>query len=165
MDNIYVLGANKAGFSISTNDGAHIKNIHLNSGRTGSIHSRSVMHRTRAPFFISISNRARVIGADVAPFSFDEHETTRSELLATNVNIGKVENITIHGIDISEVYGGSSFRGDRWKAYDGSQNKAAAIIAGYKLPDDADVEGGLTFRLPNGQHTGYIENIRFSDVN
>ncbi|MCE5178386.1 MAG: endopygalactorunase [Porphyromonadaceae bacterium] len=165
VDNIYVLGANKAGFSISTNDGAHIKNIHLNSGRTGSIHSRSVMHRTRAPFFISISNRARVIGADVAPFSFDEHETTRSELLATNVNIGKVENITIHGIDISEVYGGSSFRGDRWKAYDGSQNKAAAIIAGYKLPDDADVEGGLTFRLPNGQHTGYIENIRFSDVN
>ncbi len=63
------------------------------------------------------------------------------------------------------MYGGSSFRGDRWKAYDGSQNKAAAIIAGYKLPDDADVEGGLTFRLPNGQHTGYIENIRFSDVN
>ncbi|HKC37883.1 MAG TPA: hypothetical protein VKB95_17525, partial [Chitinophagaceae bacterium] len=30
VDNIYVLGANKAGFSISTNDGAHIKDIHLN---------------------------------------------------------------------------------------------------------------------------------------
>jgi len=164
VDNIYVLGSNKAGFSISTNDGAHIKNIHLNSGRTGSIHSRSVMHRTRAPFFFSISNRARVIGADVEKFSFNENGTTRSELLATNVNIGSIENITIHGIDISEVYGGSSFRGDRWKPYDGSQNKASAIIAGYKLPDDADVEGGLTFRLPNGQHTGYIENIRFSDV-
>lgn len=165
VDNIYVLGSNKAGFSISTNDGAHIKNVHLNSGHTGGIHSRSVMHRTRAPFFISISNRARVIGADVAPFSFDEHGTTRSELLATNVNIGKVENITIHGIDISEVYGGSSFRGDRWKTFDGTQNKATAIIAGYKLPDDADVEGGLAFRLPDGQHTGYIENISFSDVN
>lgn len=165
VDNIYVLGSNKAGFSISTNDGAHIKNIHLNSGRTGSIHSRSVMQRTRAPFFISISNRARIIGANVEKFSFNEHGTTRSELLATNVNIGRVENVTIHGVDISEVYGGSSFRGDRWKAYDGSQNKATAIIAGYKLPDDADVEGGLTFRLPNGQHTGYIENIRFSDVN
>ena len=165
VDNIYVLGSNKAGFSISTNDGAHIKNIHLNSGRTGSIHSRSVMHRTRAPFFISISNRARVIGADVEKFSFNEQGTTRSELLATNVNIGKVENVIIHGVDISEVYSGSSFRGDRWKPYDGSQNKASAIIAGYKLPDDADVEGGLTFRLPNGKHTGYIENIRFSDVN
>lgn len=165
VDNIYVLGSNKAGFSISTNDGAHIKNIHLNSGRTGTIHSRSVMQRTRTPFFISISNRARVIGANVEKFSFNEHGTKRSELLATNVNIGKVENVTIHGVDISEVYGGSSFRGGRWKAYDGSQNKATAIIAGYKLPDDADVEGGLTFRLPNGQHTGYIENIRFSDVN
>jgi len=165
VDNIYVLGSNKAGFSISTNDGAHIKNIHLNSGRTGSIHSRSVMQRTRAPFFISVSNRARIIGADVKRFTFNEHGTTRSELLATNVNIGNVENVSIHGVDISEVYGGSSFRGDRWKAYDGSQNKATAIIAGYKLPDDADVEGGLAFRLPNGKHTGYIENIRFSDVN
>jgi len=165
VDNIYVLGSNKAGFSISTNDGAHIKNIHLNSGHTGSIHSRSVMHRTRAPFFISISNRARVIGADVKRFSFNEHGTMRNELLATNVNIGKVDNVTISGVDISEVYGGSSFHGERWKAYDGSQNKATAIIAGYKLPDNADVEGGLTFRLPDGQHTGYIENIRFSDVN
>lgn len=165
VDNIYVLGSNKAGFSISTNDGAHIKNIHLNSGRTGSIHSRSVMYRTRAPFFISISNRARIIGADVERFSFDEHGTTRSELLATNVNIGKVENVTINGIDISEVYAGSSFRGDRWKAYDGSQNKATPIIAGYKLPDEVDVEGKLNFKLPNGQHTGYIENIIFSDIN
>lgn len=165
VDNIYVLGSNKAGFSISTNDGAHIKNIHLNSGRTGTIHSRSVMQRTRAPFFISISNRARVIGADVERYTFNEHGTTRNELLATNVNIGKVENVSISGVDISEVYGGSSFRGDRWKAYDGSQNKATAIIAGYKLPDHADVEGGLNFKLPNGQHTGYIENIRFQDVN
>ena len=37
VDNIYVLGANKAGFSISTNDGAHIKDIHLNCGHTGTI--------------------------------------------------------------------------------------------------------------------------------
>ncbi len=165
VDNIYVLGSNKAGFSISTNDGGHIKNIHLNSGRTGTLHSRSVMKRTRAPFFISISNRARVIGADVAKFSFNENGATRSELLVTNVSIGKVENVTINKVDISEVYGGSSFRGDRWKAYDGSQNKATAIIAGYKLPDEADVEGGLNFKLPNGQHNGYIENISFSDVN
>ena len=165
VDNIYVLGSNKAGFSISTNDGAHIKNIHLNSGFTGSLHSRSIMHRTRAPFFISISNRARVIGADVSRFSFNENGTMRNELLATNINIGKVENISINGIDISEVYGGSSFRGDRWKEYDGSQNKATPIIAGYKLPDNSDVEGGLNFELPNGQYTGYIEDISFNDVN
>lgn len=165
VDNIYVLGANKAGFSISTNDGGHIKNVYLNSGKTGPIHSRSVMHRTRAPFFISISNRGRVLGADVAPFTFKENGTVRKELLVTNSNIGQVENIIINGVDIDEVYGGSSFRGDRWKAYDGSQAEATPIIAGFKLPDTQDVEGGLTFRLPDGQHTGYIRNVQFHDVN
>lgn len=50
VDNIYVLATNKAGFSISTNDGGCVRNIYLNSGRTGRIHSRSVMRRTRTPF-------------------------------------------------------------------------------------------------------------------
>lgn len=165
VDNIYVLGANKAGFSISTNDGGHVKNVYLNSGKTGPIHSRSVMRRTRAPFFISISNRGRVLGADVAPFTFKENGAVRKELLVTNCNIGRVENIVIKGVDIDEVYGGSSFRGNRWKAHDGTQNKATPIIAGFKLPDTENVEGGLTFRLPDGRHTGYIENIQFHDVN
>lgn len=165
VDNIYVLGANKAGFSISTNDGGHIRNVYLNSGKTGPIHSRSVMHRTRAPFFISISNRGRVLGADVASFTFKENGAVRKELLVTNSNIGQVENIIINGVDIDEVYGGSSFRGDRWKAYDGSQAEATPIIAGFKLPDTQEVEGGLTFRLPDGQHTGYIKNVQFHDVN
>ncbi len=165
VDNIYVLGGNKAGFSISTNDGGHIKNVHLNCGHTGCIHSRSVIQRTRAPFFISISNRGRVLGASVAPFTFTENGNIRKELLVTNVNIGKVENIIINGVDISEVYGGSSFKKERWKSYDGSQNKATPIIAGFKLPDPEHVEGGLNFRLPNGIHTGYIKNVQFIDVN
>lgn len=165
VDNIYVLGANKAGFSISTNDGGHVANVYLNSGKTGSIHSRSVMKRTRAPFFISISNRGRVLGADVRKYSFMENGLERNELLVTNSNIGHVENINICGIDISEVYGGSSFRNERWKAFDGSQNEAAAIIAGFKLPDSAMVKGGLDFRLPDGRHTGYVKNIIFSDIN
>ncbi|MDR2147409.1 MAG: endopygalactorunase [Tannerella sp.] len=165
VDNIYVLGANKAGFSISTNDGATVKNVHLNSGHTGKIHSRSMMFRTRAPFFISISNRGRVIGADVQRFRFQENEAVRDELLCTNSNIGKVENISIQDIDVYEVYAGSSFRGNRWKAYDGSQSKATPIIAGYKLPDPSEVEGGLGFTLPDGRHTGYITDIRFEGVN
>jgi polygalacturonase len=164
VDNIFVLGANKAGFSISTNDGAHVKNIHLNCGHTGSIHSRSKMYRTTAPFFISISNRGRVLGADVEKYTFTEDGRQRSELLVKNVNIGVVENIILNGIDIYEVYGGSSYSGNRWKAYDGSQKKATPIIAGYKLPDPAVVEGGLNFKLPNGNHTGYIKNIVFNDV-
>lgn len=166
VDNIYVLGANKAGFSISTNDGAHVKNVYLNSGKTGSLHSRSVMKRTRAPFFISISNRGRVLGADVEMFTFTENGNERKELLVTNSNIGKVENIHINGVDISEVYGGSSFRGDRWKPYDGSQNEAAAIIAGFKLPDAENITSGRKdFRMPDDRHTGYITNISFNDVN
>lgn len=165
IDNIYVLGANKAGFSISTNDGGHIKNVYLNSGKTGIIHSRSKMLRTHAPFFISISNRARVLGADVKMFTFNENGKTRKELLCTNVNIGSIENIIINGVDISEVYGGSSFRSERWKPYDGSQRESTPIISGYKLPDSESVEGGLNFRLPNGLHTGYITNVQFTDVN
>lgn len=167
VDNIYVLGANKAGFSISTNDGGHVKDIHLNCGHTGSIHSRSEMYRTRAPFFISISNRARVLGATVGRYKFDENGTQHDELLANNVDIGQVENIILNGIDVYEVYGGSSYRDreNRWPAYDGSQNKATPIVAGYKLPDSDVVEGGLDFRLPNGEHTGYIKNIILDDVN
>lgn len=167
VDNIYVLGANKAGFSISTNDGAHIKNIHLNCGHTGSLHSRSKMFRTTTPFFISISNRARILGAEVGRYAFIDNGEKHNELLVKNVNIGVVENIIINGVDIAEVYGGSSYGNAtvRWKAYDGKQRKASPIIAGYKLPDTETVEGGLDFRLPNGNHTGYIKNVSFNDVN
>lgn len=164
VDNIYVLGANKAGFSISTNDGGHISDIHLNCGHTGKLHSRSKMFRTFTPFFISISNRGRVIGAAVGKYSFDENGTKRNELLVKNINIGKVENITINNIDVYEVYAGSSYSGNRWKPYDGSQRRASPIIAGYALPASTAVEGGLDFKLPDGRHTGYITNIVFIDV-
>jgi len=166
VDNIYVLGANKAGFSISTNDGGHIKDIHLNCGHTGTLHSRSKMLRTYAPFFISISNRGRILGASVARYKFYDDTVKHDELLVTNVNIGVVENIVINGIDITEVFSGSSY-GDktkRWDAYNDSQRRATPIIAGYKLPDREVVQGGLNFRLPNGKHTGYIKNISFNDV-
>jgi polygalacturonase len=167
VDNIYVLGANKAGFSISTNDGGHVKDIHLNCGHTGKLHSRSKMFRTTTPFFISISNRGRVLGANASRFKFDENGVKHDELLVTNVNIGEVENIIINGVDIAEVYSGSSYgdAANRWKRYDGKQKKATPIVAGYALPDSAVVEGGLNFRLPNGKHTGYIKNIVFNDVN
>lgn len=166
VDNIYVLGANKAGFSISTNDGGHVSDIHLNCGHTGVIHSRSKMLRTRTPFFISISNRGRILGAIVSQYRFHENEKIRDEILVKNVNIGSIENIQINGIDIEELYAGSSYGHpeERWKAYDGSQPKATPIIAGYKLPNTEDVEGGLNFRLPNGKHIGYIQHIRLNDV-
>ncbi|HEY8893640.1 MAG TPA: endopygalactorunase [Niastella sp.] len=159
VDNIYVLGSNKAGFSISTNDGGHVKNIHLNCAHTGALHSRSKMYRTFTPFFISISNRGRVLGAAVNKYAFTDNGEKHNELLVKNINIGEVENIIINGIDIYEVYAGSSFRGKRWTAYDGTQRRATPIVAGYSLPGE-----GLDFTLPNGKHTGYIKNIVFNDV-
>jgi polygalacturonase len=164
VDNIYVLGANKAGFSISTNDGAHVKDIYLNSGRTGPIRERSKIYRATTPFFISISNRGRVIGAEAGRYVFTENGKKHDELLVKNVDIGEVENINLKGLDVYEVYNGSSYSGKRWKPYDGTQRKATPIIAGYKLPDAADVTGGLDFKLPNGKHTGYIKNVVFDDV-
>ncbi len=164
VDNIFVTGANKAGFSISTNDGGHVRDIHLNSGLTGPLHSRSKMLRTRSPFFISISNRARVLGATVRRYQFESHGRNHDELLATNIDIGVVENVFINHIDVTEMYAGSSFRGGRWRDYNGTQNKAAPIVAGYRLPDPDTVVGGLDFRLPNGEHTGRITNIAFRDV-
>lgn len=164
VDNIYVLGANKAGFSISTNDGGHIKDIHLNCGHTGILHSRSKMLRTFTPFFISISNRGRILGAEVDMYNFLDNGKMREELLVKNVNIGQVENIVLNGIDVSEIYAGSSFRGERWKPYDGSQRRASPIIAGYGLPKSDNVTEGLDFTLPNGKHTGYIKNVVINDV-
>jgi hypothetical protein len=124
------------------------------------------MLRSYAPFFISISNRGRILGASVTRYRFREDTVKHDELLVTNVNIGEVENIIINSIDVMEVYAGSSFgsKSERWKAYDGTQRKATPIVAGYKLPDAEVVEGTLNIKLPNGQHTGYIKNITFNDV-
>lgn len=164
VDNIYVLGSNKAGFSISTNDGGHVKNIHLNCGHTGPLHARSKMYRTFTPFFISISNRGRVLGATAGKYAFTDNGEKHDELLVKNINIGQVDSIILNGIDIYEVYAGSSFRGKRWSPYDGKQRRATPIIAGYSLPATGQVTGGLDFTLPNGKHTGYIKNIVFNDV-
>ena len=164
VDNIYVLGANKAGFSISANDGGCISNIWLNSGRTGSVHSRSVIMRSRTPFFISISNRGRTLGARAKMYSFRESGVNRRELLITNSPIGRISGVHIKGVDALETYAGSSFRGERWKQWDGTQGEAPAIIAGYKLPDPWNVDGGLGFMLPDGRHTGYVEDVSFEDV-
>jgi hypothetical protein len=158
VDNIYVLAGNKAGFSISTNDGGHVENVYLNYGQTGPIHHKSEMRRTRAPFFISISNRGRVIGGQAERMKFMENGVQRDELLSTNVNIGQVRNIFIKDVNVEEVYQGSQY-GDPskiWVPYT-NQNKATPIIAGYKVG-----EGGPT--LPDGRSIGYIENLNFTNV-
>ncbi|MGG1551960.1 S-layer homology domain-containing protein [Paenibacillus ferrarius] len=160
VDNIYVLAGNKAGFSISTNDGAHVENIYLNYGMTGTVHHKAQMRRTRAPFFISISNRGRTIGGNATRMKWMENGVQRDELLSTNVNIGQVKNIYIKDVNIEQVYQGSSYSDPtkRWKSYSGAANtKATPIIAGYKVGDGGPV-------LPDGRNIGYIENLNFENV-
>lgn len=167
VDNILVLATNKAGFSISTNDGGTVARVSLNSGRTGSLHHRSQMHRTRTPLFLSISNRGRVIGSQVKDyhFRFNKGDQLRHELLVRNVNIGQVRDIDLCHIDCDEIYAGSSYYNKkRWEPWNGKQPESTPIVAGFKVPDADMVEGGLDFTLPDGRMTGYIENVSLSDV-
>ncbi len=166
VDNILVLATNKAGFSISSNDGGRVARVFLNSGKTGSLHHRSEMHRTRTPLFLSISNRGRVVGTTVKPyhFRFNKGDELRHELLVTNRNIGYVEDIDLRHIDCDEVYAGSCYYNKiRWKSFDGTQPESTPIIAGFKVPESEMVEGGLDFCLPDGRMTSYIERVRLED--
>lgn len=168
VDNIWVLATNKAGFSISSNDGGKVARIYLNSGKTGKLHHRSKMYRTRTPLFLSISNRGRALGTEVKPyhFRFNEGDEMRHELLVRNRNIGRVEDIDLRHIDCYEVYAGSShYNKIRWKPWDGTQPESTLIVAGFKVPDSNLVENGLDFILPDGRMTGYIERVRLEDWN
>lgn len=164
VDNIYVNGANKAGFSISSNDGANIQNVFLNSGKTGRLHSQSRIRRSYTPFFISISNRGRVLGATVQRVRFLENGVKRDELINTNINIGGIENVTVNAVDVTEMFRGSSFHSTRWAHYDGTQPKAPALISGFKLPKPGALEGSLTVGLPNGKQVAYVRNVMFRNI-
>lgn len=164
VDNLYVLGANKAGFSISTNDGATVANIYLNHGMTGRVHSRSQFRRTRSPFFFSISNRGRVLGCSAEEFVFRERQMNgtniRKELLCTNIPIGRLDSIFLRGVDACEIFAGAQSSG--FPAYS-NQAESAVIIAGYKYPDREDIVSGRWEELPETK-TGRIGNINFDDI-
>lgn len=181
IDNIYVLASNKAGFSISVNDGGHIRNIHLNCGGSmgrceyGTEHNnlsigyepaamnphKSIMRRIRTPFFISLSNRGRTLGTEAVEKTFvDDTCVLREELLVKNVNIGRVENVFFKNMDIRDVYGVSQAKSgtkSRWPKYEG-QARTTPLIVGYKIPDGADMT------LPDGTMGRCIENVILEDI-
>lgn len=164
VDNLYVLGANKAGFSISANDGATVANVYLNHGMTGRVHSRSQFRRTRSPFFFSISNRGRVLGCSAEVFVFKEWQmngtSMRKELLCTNIPIGRLDSIFIRGVDACEIFAGARSYG--FPDYS-NQAESAVIIAGYKYPDREDIVSGVWEKLPEIK-TGRVCNITFDDI-
>lgn len=181
IDNIYVLASDKAGFSISVNDGGYIRNVHLNCGGSagecrhgiqhGGIHigyrparinpHKSKMVRIRNPFFISLSNRGRTLGGEAIEKSFiDDIGVPREELMVTNVNIGRVENVYLRNVDIREVYAASQAKSptkSRWPVYE-DQARTTPLIVGYKIPDNAAV------RLPDGSLGRDIENVVLEEI-
>ena len=164
VDNLYVLGSNKAGFSISTNDGATVANVYLNHGMTGRVHSRSQMRRTRSPFFLSISNRGRVLGCQAEEFTFTERQMngdhTRRELLCTNIPVGRIDSIYLRGVDAREIFAGA--QSDSFPQY-GRQPESTVIIAGYRYPDRQRILSGDYTHLPE-EKTGWISHVTFDDI-
>lgn len=177
VDNVYVLASDKAAFSISTNDGGTVKNVHLNCGGTtgnckydidtgltlgyepsSPVHHMSEFRRSRTPFFLSISNRGRTLGGQAERFQFeDTNGSERDELLSTNVNIGHVENIFINDVNAEECYAGSCYYNERWLPYT-NQGESSPVIVGYAVPE-------IGPKLPDGRQVGYIENVTFENVN
>lgn len=181
IDNLYVLASDKAGFSISVNDGGHIRNVHLNCGGSmgccehgvehgqlsigyvpGKINPhRSLMRRVRNPLFLSLSNRGRVLGSEAVEKEFiDDSGVPREELMIQNVNIGRIENVFLKHLDVREVYAASQAKSgtkSRWPAYNG-QARTTALIVGYKIPDKAGM------RLPDGEQGRHIENVVLEDI-
>ncbi len=164
IDNVWVTGTNKAAFSISVNDGGSVQRVYMNYGRTGPVHHRTVMERTRSPFFFSISNRGRVLGGKVSRFSFTKEDgIPRDELLVTNVSVGHITDIHIKDVDVRSVYAGSRFRSGQWEPYR-DQPTSSAIVTGLRLPTPAEITSGGEYALPDGEHTRYITDISFEGV-
>lgn len=159
VDNLVVLGANKAGFSISTNDGALVQDVNLNEGKTGAVYTESgYFQRTRTPIFISISHRGRIIGAE-------NYVTPGGERAVRNVAMGHVKDISFKHVKLVEAYGGSSYNKDNpadystYQPVEKNHSEYTSVVVGYKMP-----EGVADSDMPDGRATGYVENAVFEDV-
>lgn len=161
VDNLIVLGSNKAGFSISTNDGALVKNVNLNTGMTGPVfEDGGYIQKTNTPIFISISHRGRIIGAE-------DYVTPGGKRAIRNVRIGHVDQVTVNNLEILEVYGGSVWdHGEGHISYDPNKSKDeyrddeyTPVVVGYQMP-----AGVTAADMPDGRNIGYITNVTFNNI-
>lgn len=161
VDNLIVLGSNKAGFSISANDGALVKNVNLNTGKTGPVfEDGGYIQKTNTPIFISISHRGRVIGAE-------NYKTPAGKRAIRNVRIGHVDQVTVNNLEILEVYGGSVWdHGEGHITYDPNKStdeyrddEYTPVIVGYQMP-----AGVTAADMPDGRNIGYITNVTFNNI-
>jgi len=112
-------------------------------------------------FFVSLSNRGRIIGCEAVLKQFvDDTGADREELMVTNVNVGAIEDVSLRNVDVREVYGASQAKSEgatRWPAFAG-QPRTTAMIVGYKIPDGA----GVT--MPDGSSERDIEKVLLEDI-
>lgn len=182
VDNIYVMGCGKAGFSTSVNDGGNVKGLHLNCGGTvgkcccgsehgnlsvgyevGAVHpKRSLMRRTRMPFFITVSNRGRTLGAKSSEYEFVNSDGKKYvSQITENVIPGKIENVYLAHFDFEENYWGSravNNTDNRWVKFT-DQPRTTPLIMGLKVPE------GLDFKFPDGSNVSLVKNVILEDVN
>lgn len=161
VDNLVVLGSNKAGFSISANDGALVKNVNLNTGATGPVFKESgYFQKSNTSVFISISHRGRVIGAE-------DYKTSAGKRAIRNVPIGHVDQVTLKDVKIVDAFSGSLYgAGNGPSKYDPNKRKNETnddeytpVIVGYKMP-----EGVTSPNMPDGRNIGYITNVTLENI-
>ena len=182
VDNIYVTGCGKAGFSASINDGGKVKNLHLNCGgsvgkcKKGTHHGdlnlgytpkethpkRSIIKRARMPFMISLSMRSRLLGAVNKKFSYVNHlSESVTEDVVINAEVGEIENLYLGHFDSFDSFWGSraiNTLDNRWPKFI-DQERTTPLIIGYKIP------GFLGLKFSDGTDTRKIRNIIIEDVN
>jgi len=177
LDDFTTLGANKCGFSISTNDGAHVGNLHLNEGLTGLLKvgdtadtirnmstltdrhgavGTSYFERTRTPMFISISGRNRIVGAKY------EKPSGASSGVIYNVALGVVDNIHINNLTMRMAYSGSSYSSSYYPYNPSSHTEFTSIIYGYGTPDFSSISGWIPVQV--GPSTAYVTDVTMNNV-
>lgn len=150
VDNLTVLASNKCAFSVSTNDGAYVKNIYMNSGKTGRIFGQSHWERAKTPIFISTSNRGRVMGAKL---TFHPDRWGNLSGTVQNVPIGTIDGVTIKDVEIVNAFGGN---GPGIQTYE-TQTEFTSVIVGYQMPAG-------TPSMCDGRFTGYVKNVTIDNV-
>lgn len=162
VDNLIVLGSNKAGFSISANDGALVKNVNLNSGKTGPVFDESgYFQKSNTSIFISVSHRGRVIGAE-------DYTTAEGKRAIRNVPIGHLDQVTLKNVKIVDAFSGSLYNsgGNGPTRYNPNKSKNETnddeytpVVVGYQMPKGVTAED-----MPDGRNIGYITNVTLDNI-
>lgn len=166
VDNIYCTGSGKTAFSVHCDDGGTISDMHLNSGKTGPLHHRSISTRTLSPFVVDVVHNGRIIGATRTRLIYQRDGQQYNASVNYSVPLGRIENISVAHLDANEVYYGTSCANrERWYPFDGTQVRYTPMFTGYRIPSPEEiVSGDRGLGAADGRYTSYIKDITLEDV-